>query len=388
MRYYTTLGAAALAFVTTVTAQVPGFNAITSPTKDQQIVAGENFDVTWQHGGAPDDATVSIKLLQGKTPSTLDIGQMVASNIPSKSQKFTWKVPQDLGQHETYGFSMVLDGNEQIFQYSNPFHIIKGHGDKGKGNDGAEDVDGSKEIDNQDQQPSEVANDEDDDDDDDDDDSDDDDSDDDEDLDAENKPELQNDKVQGEVKADNKDNVQSEPIKKPVENIQAEQIIKPAEIDDNEIDGKFDEQAEKLEEQVEVKVEDESKKEDTSVEKLDGPNEDEDDDDDDDDDDDEDDEDDEDSASAPIVNLPGTKTSSKTPLNGYQFLNNTAGNPYVIKPSASAPPAAIITSTGVVAQPGSKTSAPKPYVEGGASGIVISGTTLFTCFALAFAMVF
>jgi hypothetical protein len=74
---YSLASAAVLAFVSSVlAAATPGFDAISKPTQDQIINAGESLDIVW----APDNVTgtVTITLLQGGTPSTLSFGPVVA----------------------------------------------------------------------------------------------------------------------------------------------------------------------------------------------------------------------------------------------------------------------------------------------------------------------
>ncbi|KAI0996509.1 hypothetical protein K3495_g11672 [Podosphaera aphanis] len=114
---------AILGFASAVLGQTPGFNPISSPTQDQNLKSGEDFKIVWQHNGAPDDAKVTIKLLQGKTPSTLQVGPTITTNHPSKDGQFTWSVPRTLDAFDTYGFSISLDNDPAVFQYSFPFHI-------------------------------------------------------------------------------------------------------------------------------------------------------------------------------------------------------------------------------------------------------------------------
>jgi hypothetical protein len=70
------LSAAVLAFASSVAAQ-DFFDSITSPTRDQMLVAGTPFDITW----APlkVDGTVKITLLEGNTNVTLADGPVIAS---------------------------------------------------------------------------------------------------------------------------------------------------------------------------------------------------------------------------------------------------------------------------------------------------------------------
>ncbi|CZT47413.1 uncharacterized protein RSE6_07969 [Rhynchosporium secalis] len=120
--------AAILALSSSVFAQTAGFDAITSPTQDQQVAAGSALDIVWQptveHKGP-----ITIELLQGATPATLEVGQSIAASIDQTTGKFTWTVPKDLKSFTTYGFKITLDStktlaaDKQIFQFSFPFHI-------------------------------------------------------------------------------------------------------------------------------------------------------------------------------------------------------------------------------------------------------------------------
>ncbi|CAG8974439.1 hypothetical protein HYALB_00004135 [Hymenoscyphus albidus] len=114
---------ALVAFATSAIAQeaTAGFNPITVPSRDQTLPAGSSFDITWIPSGASSDATISITLMQGETPSTLQLADVVAAGVPSAQGKYTWTVPAS--NFKTYGFKLTLDSQPTTFQYSNPFHI-------------------------------------------------------------------------------------------------------------------------------------------------------------------------------------------------------------------------------------------------------------------------
>lgn len=76
--YYFKALSGILACIAVVKAQTAGFNPFIAPTAGQKIKAGQNFDILWEPSGAPIDATVSIKLLQGDTPTTMQLGPNVA----------------------------------------------------------------------------------------------------------------------------------------------------------------------------------------------------------------------------------------------------------------------------------------------------------------------
>lgn len=75
--------ATCLALVSRVFAQTDGFDAITAPTKDQTLTAGTTTTVTWDYN--PQYAgSVTITLLQGATPETLQLGSAIASKSSSQ----------------------------------------------------------------------------------------------------------------------------------------------------------------------------------------------------------------------------------------------------------------------------------------------------------------
>lgn len=74
-----TLSAASLmAFVSAVMAQTAGFDAITTPAKNEAVPAGSSYVIKWEYTSTY-AGTVSIQLLQGATPTTLQLGPVIAS---------------------------------------------------------------------------------------------------------------------------------------------------------------------------------------------------------------------------------------------------------------------------------------------------------------------
>lgn len=59
-----------------VIAQTPGFDVTSTPTQDQTIKAGSSLEIVWEP--ATEKGTVTITLLQGASPSTLQLGPVVA----------------------------------------------------------------------------------------------------------------------------------------------------------------------------------------------------------------------------------------------------------------------------------------------------------------------
>jgi hypothetical protein len=113
-----------LALISSVFAQTPGFDVLTKPTQDQVVKVGQTLDITWEPSTVKGTAT--IILLQGDTPSTLQLGQTVAASINNQDGKFAWTIPASVGDFKTYGFKIQLDSNPDTFQYSFPFHIVSG----------------------------------------------------------------------------------------------------------------------------------------------------------------------------------------------------------------------------------------------------------------------
>jgi hypothetical protein len=113
---------AVLAFAASTYAQTAGFDPITAPTQDQNVAAGSTLDIVWEPS-ANYTGTVSITLLEGATPSTLTLGNVVKAGIENSVGKFSWAIPSDIATFATYGFKITLDSDTTIFQYSFPFHI-------------------------------------------------------------------------------------------------------------------------------------------------------------------------------------------------------------------------------------------------------------------------
>lgn len=87
--HFSFYAATCLALVSRVFAQTEGFDAITAPTKDQILTAGTTSTVTWDYN--PQYAgTVTITLLQGATPETLQVGSSIASECSSRTTPSAW----------------------------------------------------------------------------------------------------------------------------------------------------------------------------------------------------------------------------------------------------------------------------------------------------------
>lgn len=75
---YTISAATLLALVSAAQAQTAGFDPITTPTKNEVVPACANYKINWQYLSTY-PGTVTIQLLQGATPSTLQLGAVIAS---------------------------------------------------------------------------------------------------------------------------------------------------------------------------------------------------------------------------------------------------------------------------------------------------------------------
>lgn len=81
---YTISAATLLALVSAVQAQTAGFDAITKPSKDEVVSACANYVINWQYTAAY-PGTVTIQLLHGATPGTLQLGDVIASKFRPSS---------------------------------------------------------------------------------------------------------------------------------------------------------------------------------------------------------------------------------------------------------------------------------------------------------------
>ncbi|KAF4630793.1 hypothetical protein G7Y89_g7345 [Cudoniella acicularis] len=111
------------ALASSVVAQTPGFDTIISIVQDQNVTAGSSLAIVWQPGSVL--GTVSISLLQGADPKSLQLGPVIKANATNTDGKFTWSVPTN-SLYATYGIQIALDSDPTTFQYSQPFHIVGG----------------------------------------------------------------------------------------------------------------------------------------------------------------------------------------------------------------------------------------------------------------------
>ncbi|RYP24823.1 hypothetical protein DL765_000369 [Monosporascus sp. GIB2] len=113
--------ASSLAFVASVTAQVPGFAAMSAPAEGEQVPAGSTYTIKWEAGQYT--GNVKISLLGGATPETLEVDGVIASSVRITDESYNWNVDCKLGEKATYGIQITDEADPATFQYSFPFHI-------------------------------------------------------------------------------------------------------------------------------------------------------------------------------------------------------------------------------------------------------------------------
>lgn len=75
---YQFVSAAILASISSVFAQTAGFDAISVPTNGQVVQVGDVLDITWAPNSV--SGTVTIKLLEGASPATLNYDPVVVAS--------------------------------------------------------------------------------------------------------------------------------------------------------------------------------------------------------------------------------------------------------------------------------------------------------------------
>ncbi|KAM3064929.1 hypothetical protein ACMFMG_011243 [Clarireedia jacksonii] len=111
--HYLFISAALLA--SSVFAQTPGFDVITSPTENKIYKVGTPLNITWVPNAVT--GTIMIQLMEGATPGTLQ-------SVNNLDNHYLWTIPSTVGNFATYGIQITLDGTEnKTFQWSFPFHI-------------------------------------------------------------------------------------------------------------------------------------------------------------------------------------------------------------------------------------------------------------------------
>lgn len=123
LSFFAALAATALAQATTA-----DFDSVTKPEPNQKITAGKPFEIVWSTIDKYAAGTVSIHLIGGETQNTQQPLADIAAGIPNSAGKYTWAVDASLGAAKVYGLVFRYEKDPSIFQYSNPFHIVKAAG--------------------------------------------------------------------------------------------------------------------------------------------------------------------------------------------------------------------------------------------------------------------
>ncbi|KAF1731651.1 hypothetical protein CRV24_007838 [Beauveria bassiana] len=103
-----------------------GFDRIDTPNKDEQLTAGKPYVVKWDNPAPYTEGPVYIQLLGGNDPNTLTVKSERLATIDNKDKKYKWNVDASLGDDATYGLRFVWEKDDNVVQYSKPFHIKKG----------------------------------------------------------------------------------------------------------------------------------------------------------------------------------------------------------------------------------------------------------------------
>ncbi|KAM3488755.1 hypothetical protein MY3957_007939 [Beauveria namnaoensis] len=103
-----------------------GFDRINTPNKDEQLTAGKPYVVKWDNPAPYTEGPVYIQLLGGNDPNTLTVKSERLATIDNKDKEYTWNVDASLGDDATYGLRFVWEKDDNVVQYSKPFHIKKG----------------------------------------------------------------------------------------------------------------------------------------------------------------------------------------------------------------------------------------------------------------------
>ncbi|KAG5744036.1 hypothetical protein H9Q70_013261 [Fusarium xylarioides] len=118
--------AALLALAAQVLAQVADFDPVLTPTKWQEVPAGQRFDITWQAKPKYSGEKISISLIGGDTQDTQTPIETIATGIDNDAATYSWTIDSNLGDKNVYGLVLKLESDPKVFQYSFPFKITGG----------------------------------------------------------------------------------------------------------------------------------------------------------------------------------------------------------------------------------------------------------------------
>ncbi|TFB06121.1 hypothetical protein CCMA1212_001893 [Trichoderma ghanense] len=120
---FTLSASAFLALVASALAQTADFDAITNPTPNEVLTAGQALTIEWSAPAKYAAGTVSIELIGGPTQATQQVLATIATGVQNSAKTFTWNVDSSVAGQNFYGFIFRLESDPSVFQYSNPFHI-------------------------------------------------------------------------------------------------------------------------------------------------------------------------------------------------------------------------------------------------------------------------
>ncbi|TQV99712.1 ser-Thr-rich glycosyl-phosphatidyl-inositol-anchored membrane family domain-containing protein [Cordyceps javanica] len=129
----TVLAFASAALAAVATDPTADFDSINTPEKGEKVPAGKPYTVRWKTSPSYQTDRVYIQLLGGKDPNTLVVKNEKLATVDNGDSKWSWDVASSLGDDATYGLRFVLERDESIVQYSQPFQIVKAEGSSSSG---------------------------------------------------------------------------------------------------------------------------------------------------------------------------------------------------------------------------------------------------------------
>lgn len=106
-------------------AQDVPFDPIYTPSAFQEVPVGTIFTITWDPQPAQyDNEPVRLYLIGGDTQATQVPLYDIANGVINSAGKFDWNVPVGESGKNFYGIVIMLESNDAIFQFSNPFKVV------------------------------------------------------------------------------------------------------------------------------------------------------------------------------------------------------------------------------------------------------------------------
>jgi len=117
-----TVASALLALSSLVSAQTPGYHAITKPGLSEEVKAGSTYTITWTYAPAF-TGNVVLALIGGDTQGTQVPLYSIGSADGSTGQ-LAWNVDCAYKGQAFYGLTITSVDNPSVFQYSTPFKVV------------------------------------------------------------------------------------------------------------------------------------------------------------------------------------------------------------------------------------------------------------------------